>query len=217
MKIFIDSGDIAEIKEAQSMGVIDGVTTNPSLLAKGGKPTKAAIAEICEVVDGPISAEVIATDKEEILREGRELAKIHRNVVVKVPLIEEGLKAVRVFAEEGIATNVTLCFSASQALLAAKAGATFISPFVGRIDDAAGDGMELIQQIVTIYRNYDFDTQVLTASVRHPVHFVQAALIGSHVATLPLKVIKQLLKHPLTDVGLTQFLADAKKIPAAAQ
>lgn len=217
MKIFIDSGDIAEIKEAQSMGVIDGVTTNPSLLSKAGKPTKDVIAEICEIVDGPISAEVIAVEKDEILREGRELAKIHRNVVVKVPLLEEGLKAVRIFAEEGIATNVTLCFSASQALLAAKAGATFISPFVGRIDDAAGDGMELIQQIVTIYRNYDFDTQVLTASVRHPVHFVQAALIGSHVATLPLKVIKQLLKHPLTDVGLAQFLADAKKIPAAAK
>ena len=217
MKIFIDSGDIAEIKEAQSMGVIDGVTTNPSLLAKGGKPTKDAIAEICEIVDGPVSAEVIATAKDEILREGRELAKIHRNVVVKVPLIEEGLKAVRVFAEEGIAVNVTLCFSASQALLAAKAGATYISPFVGRIDDAAGDGMELIQQIVTIYRNYDIETQVLTASVRHPVHFVQAALIGSHVATLPLRVIKQLLKHPLTDVGLAQFLADAKKIPAPAR
>jgi transaldolase len=217
MKIFIDSGDIAEIKEAQSMGIIDGVTTNPSLLAKAGKPTKAAIAEICEFVDGPISAEVIATDKDEILREGRELAKIHRNVVVKVPLIEDGLKAVRVFTEEGIATNVTLCFSASQALLAAKAGATFVSPFVGRIDDAAGDGMELIQQIVTIYRNYDFETQVLTASVRHPVHFVQAALIGSHVATMPLRVIKQLLKHPLTDIGLAQFLADAKKIPAAAK
>lgn len=214
MQIFIDSGDIAEIKEALSMGAIDGVTTNPSLLAKAGKPTRAVIAEICEIVDGPISAEVIATTKDDILREGRELAKIHKNVVVKVPLIEDGLKAVRVFSEEGIATNVTLCFSASQALLAAKAGATYISPFVGRIDDAAGDGMELIQQIVTIYRNYDFDTQVLTASVRHPVHFVQAALIGSHVATVPLKVIKQLLKHPLTDVGLAQFLADAKKIPA---
>src|SRR5262249_47718336 len=155
MKIFIDSGDIAEIKEAQSMGVIDGVTTNPSLLSKGGKPTKVAIAEIAEIVDGPISAEVLATERDEILREGRELAKIHRNVVVKVPLLEDGLKAVRIFAEEGIATNVTLCFSASQALLAAKAGATYISPFVGRIDDIAGDGMELIQQIVTIYRNYD--------------------------------------------------------------
>jgi transaldolase len=215
MKIFIDTGDIAEIKEANAMGAIDGVTTNPSLLAKAGKPTRQVIAEICEIVDGPISAEVIGVEMDDILREGRELAKIHRNVVVKVPLIEEGLKAVRIFAEEGIATNVTLCFSASQALLAAKAGATYISPFVGRIDDASGDGMELIQQIVTIYRNYDFDTQVLTASVRHPVHFVQAALIGSHVATVPLKVIKQLLKHPLTDLGLAQFLADAKKIPAA--
>jgi len=216
MKIFIDSGDIAEIKEAQAMGVIDGVTTNPSLLSKGGKATRDVIAAIAEIVDGPISAEVLSVDKDEILREGRELAKIHRNVVVKVPLLAEGLKAVRVFAEEGIATNVTLCFSASQALLAAKAGATFISPFVGRIDDAAGDGMELIQQIVTIYRNYDLETQVLTASVRHPVHFVQAALIGSHAATLPLKVLKQLLKHPLTDSGLAQFLEDAKKIPVAA-
>ncbi|MDI1446461.1 fructose-6-phosphate aldolase [Polyangium sp. 6x1] len=213
MKIFIDSGDIAEIKEAQSMGVIDGVTTNPSLLAKGGKPTKVAIAEICEVVDGPISAEVIGVEAQEILREGRELARIHKNVVVKVPLIDEGLKAVRIFAAEGIKTNVTLCFSASQALLAAKAGATYISPFVGRIDDISGEGMELIQQIVQIYRNYEFKTEVLTASVRHPVHIVQAALIGAHVATLPLKVIKQLLKHPLTDLGLAQFLADAKKIP----
>src|SRR6185503_6029486 len=165
MKIFIDSGDIAEIKEAQSMGVIDGVTTNPSLLAKAGKPTKQAIASICEVVDGPISAEVVAIDKDGILREGRELAKIHRNVVVKVPLIDEGLKAVRVFTQEGIKTNVTLCFSAAQALLAAKAGASYISPFVGRIDDAAGDGMGLIGQIVTIYKNYGLETQVLTASV----------------------------------------------------
>src|SRR6201985_2494641 len=214
MKIFIDSGDIAEIKEAQSMGVIDGVTTNPSLLAKGGKPTKTAIAEICEVVDGPVSAEVIATTKDEILREGRELAKLHKNVVVKVPLIEEGLKAVRIFTQEGIRTNVTLCFSASQALLAAKAGATYISPFVGRIDDTAGDGMDLIQQIVTIYDNYDFETQVLVASVRHPLHFVQAPQSGAHVATVPLKIITMLLKHPLTDAGLAQFLADAKKIPA---
>ncbi|HVK66686.1 MAG TPA: fructose-6-phosphate aldolase [Polyangium sp.] len=213
MKIFIDSGDIAEIKEAQAMGVIDGVTTNPSLLAKGGRPTKVAIAEICEVVDGPISAEVVGVEAQEILREGRELARIHKNVVVKVPLIDEGLKAVRVFASEGIKTNVTLCFSASQALLAAKAGATYVSPFVGRIDDISGDGMDLIQQIVQIYRNYEFKTEVLTASVRHPVHFVQAAMIGAHVATLPLKVIKQLLKHPLTDLGLAQFLADAKKIP----
>ncbi|APR82904.1 Transaldolase [Minicystis rosea] len=215
MKIFIDSGDIAEIKEAEAMGAIDGVTTNPSLLAKGGRPTRAAIAEICEIVDGPISAEVIATTKDEILREGRDLAKIHKNVVVKVPLIDDGLKAAKIFAAEGIRTNVTLCFSASQALLAAKAGATFISPFVGRVDDASGEGMELVQQIVTIYRNYGFKTQVLTASIRNPLHVVQAALIGSDAATMPLKVIKQLVKHPLTDVGLAQFLADAKKIPAA--
>ena len=214
MKIFIDTGDIAEIKEAHSMGAIDGVTTNPSLLAKAGRPTRQVITEICEIVDGPVSAEVVAITKDEILREGRELAKIHKNVVVKIPLIEDGLKAVRVFSQEGIRVNVTLCFSAAQALLAAKAGATYISPFVGRIDDTAGDGMDLIQQIVTIYQNYDFPTQVLTASVRGPVHFVQAALIGAHVVTLPLKVIKQLIKHPLTDIGLAQFLADAKKIPS---
>ncbi len=215
MKIFIDTGDLAEIREANDMGVIDGVTTNPSLLAKAGKPTKEVIAEICAVVDGPISAEVVATDMNGILQEGRELAKLDKNVVVKVPLIAEGLKAVRIFSAEGIKTNVTLCFSASQALLAAKAGATYISPFVGRIDDVSGNGMDLIRQIVTIYKNYGYKTEVLTASVRHPVHFVEAALIGAHVATVPLKVIKQLLKHPLTDAGLAQFLADAKKIPSA--
>src|SRR5215471_12039162 len=175
MKFFIDSGDLGEIREAQAMGAIDGVTTNPSFFAKGGLPTKKAIAQICEIVDGPISAEVVATDTAGILQEGRELAKIHRNVVVKVPLIADGLKAVRIFTEEGIHTNVTLCFSAAQALLAAKAGASYISPFVGRIDDIAGEGMDLVQQIVTIYENYDFDTEVLTASVRSPVHFVQAA------------------------------------------
>lgn len=213
MKLFIDSGDIGEIKEAQAMGAIDGVTTNPSLLAKAGVPTREAIAQICEVVDGPISAEVIATDTDGILKEGRELAKIHPNVVVKVPLIADGIKAVKVFTDEGIKTNVTLCFSAPQALLAAKAGATYISPFVGRIDDAGGDGMELVEQIVTIYDNYDLKTQVLTASVRHPGHFITAALLGSHVATVPFKVIQQLLKHPLTDVGLARFLEDAKKIP----
>ncbi|AKT35928.1 fructose-6-phosphate aldolase [Chondromyces crocatus] len=213
MKIFIDSGDLAEIKEAQSMGLIDGVTTNPSLLAKAGKSTRDAITEIAEVVDGPISAEVIGVKADEILREGRELAAIHKNVVVKVPLIEEGLKAVRVFTNEGIRTNVTLCFSPSQALLAAKAGASYISPFVGRVDDISGDGIELVGQIVQIYRTYGFETQVLAASIRHPLHFVQAAMLGAHVSTLPLKVIKQLLKHPLTESGLEQFLADAKKIP----
>jgi transaldolase len=213
MKLYIDSGDLGEIKEAQAMGAIDGVTTNPSLLAKAGVSIKKAIAQICEVVDGPVSAEVLATDTQGILKEGRELAKIHKNVVVKVPLILDGLKAVRLFKAEGIATNVTLCFSSTQALLAAKAGATYISPFVGRLDDLSEDGMDLIQQIVTIYGNYDFDTQVLVASVRHPIHVVQAAMMGADVATVPFKVITQLAKHPMTDAGLAKFLEDAKKIP----
>jgi len=213
MKIFIDSGDLDEIREAASMGLVDGVTTNPTLVAKSGKPLAALIEAICEIVDGPISAEVVATDCEGMLREGRELAKIHGNVVVKVPLIAEGLKAVRTFTQEGIRTNVTLCFSPTQGLLAAKAGATYISPFLGRIDDISGDGMQLVEQLVTIYDNYDFPTQVLAASIRHPVHLVQAALVGSHVATLPLSVIRQLLKHPLTDLGLERFLADAQKTP----
>lgn len=213
MQFFIDTGDVGEIKEAAAMGVLDGVTTNPSLLAKAGKPTKQAIAEICELVDGPISAEVVATDTEGILREGRELAKIHPNVVVKVPLIPDGLKAVKVFKEEGTRTNVTLCFSATQALLAAKAGASYISPFVGRLDDISDEGMALIEQIVTIYENYGYATEVLVASVRHPMHVVEAAMIGAHVATMPFKVIGQLAKHPLTDIGLAKFLEDAKKIP----
>jgi len=213
MKIFIDSGDIGEIKEAAQMGAIDGVTTNPSLLAKAGKPIRQAIAEICEVVDGPVSAEVLSTDTEGMLKEGRELAKLHPNVVVKIPLIVDGLKATRVLSSENIKTNVTLCFSPAQAVLAAKAGATYISPFVGRIDDLAEDGMKLIEQLVTIYGNYDFETEILVASVRHPVHFVQAALLGADVATLPFKVITQLAQHPLTDSGLKRFLEDAKKIP----
>jgi transaldolase len=213
MKFFIDSGDLGEIREAQAMGAIDGVTTNPSLLAKGGLPTKKAIAQICEIVDGPISAEVVATDTAGILQEGRELAKIHKNVVVKVPLIADGLKAVAAFAKEGIRTNVTLCFSPTQAIFAAKAGASYISPFIGRLDDIADEGMDLIEKIVTIYRNYEFETEVLVASVRHPVHVVQAALIGADICTLPFKVITQLVKHPLTDIGLAKFLEDAKKIP----
>ena len=213
MKFFIDSGDLGEIHEAQAMGAIDGVTTNPSLLSKGGKPPKQAIAEICELVDGPISAEVLATDTQGILDEGRELAKIHPNVVVKVPLIVDGLKAVQVFTKEKIKTNVTLCFSPTQALLAAKAGATYISPFIGRLDDLSGEGMELIEQITTIYSNYGFATEVLVASIRSPLHVTQAALIGADVATIPFKVITQLAKHPLTDSGLAKFLEDAKKIP----
>lgn len=213
MKIFIDSGDIGDIREAVAMGAIDGVTTNPSLLAKSGKPTRQAIVEICEVVDGPVSAEVLATDTAGILEEGRSLAQLHPNVVVKVPLIIDGLRAVRQFAQEGIKTNVTLCFSATQALLAAKAGATYISPFVGRLDDLSDEGMDLIEKLVTIYRNYDFDTEILVASVRHPVHVVQAALLGADVCTIPFKVITQLAKHPMTDRGLAQFLEDAKRIP----
>jgi transaldolase len=211
MQIFIDSADVREIREAAAMGVIDGCTTNPSLVAKVGRKLEEVIPEICSIVDGPVSAEVISTDAEGMIREGRELVKIHKNVVVKIPLIADGLKAVRVFAAEGIKTNVTLCFSPMQAMLAAKAGATYISPFVGRLDDIQSDGMELIEQIVTIYENYGFDTQVLVASVRSPMHLVQSALIGAHCATVPFNVIAQLLKHPLTDKGLEQFLADAKK------
>jgi transaldolase len=211
MKIFIDTADIAEVRDAADMGVIDGVTTNPSLVAKVGRKLEDVVVDICEVVDGPVSAEVLATDCDAIVEEGRRLAAIHDNVVVKVPLIADGLRAVRALTAEGIRTNVTLCFSPTQALLAAKAGATYISPFIGRIDDVSGEGMELIEQIVQIYRNYGFDTQVLAASVRHPVHVVQASMIGAHVATLPHKVIHQLLKHPLTDIGLEKFLADAKK------
>jgi transaldolase len=216
MRIFVDSGDLREIREALSMGCLDGVTTNPSLLAKAGKPTHQAITEICELVDGPVSAEVITVAKEEILREARVLAGLHRNVVVKVPLIDEGLKAVRVLAGEGIKTNVTLCFSATQALLAAKAGATYVSPFVGRIDDTGGNGMELVLQTMAIFRNYALPTQVLAASIRHPLHVVQAATVGAHAATMPLKVLKLLVKHPLTDVGLEQFLTDAKRVPQQA-
>jgi len=211
MQIFIDSADIAEIKEAVSMGVVDGCTTNPSLLAKVGRKIETAIPEICEVVDGPVSAEVVATDYDGILAEGRKLAKLHKNVVVKVPLIAEGLKAVKTFTKEGIRTNVTLCFSANQALLAAKAGATYISPFIGRIDDVSEEGMQLIERLVTIYGNYDFETQILAASIRHPMHVVEAAMLGAHCATLPMSVIKTLLKHPLTDAGLERFLADHKK------
>jgi transaldolase len=213
MKIFIDSANIAEIREAESMGVIDGVTTNPSLVAKEGRPFREIIKEICTIVKGDISAEVIATDLEGMLKEGRELAKIDDKIVVKVPLIKEGLKAVKSFTEEGIRTNVTLCFSPNQALLAAKAGAYIISPFVGRLDDISTDGMELISQILTIYRNYGFETQVLVASVRHPMHVAQSALMGAHIATIPFSVITQLVRHPLTESGLERFLADWKKVP----
>jgi transaldolase len=211
MKIFIDSADLTEIKEAAAMGVLDGCTTNPSLLAKVGRRIETAIPEICEIVDGPVSAEVVAVEYEAILKEGRFLAKLHKNVVVKVPLVLDGLRAVKTLKKEGIRTNVTLCFSPTQALLAAKAGAAYISPFLGRVDDIAGEGMELIEQIVQIYSNYAFETEVLAASIRSPLHVAQAAMIGADVATIPMTVIRQLAKHPLTDVGLEKFLADAKK------
>ncbi|GAC1351163.1 MAG: fructose-6-phosphate aldolase [Polyangiales bacterium] len=213
MKIFIDSADLGEIKEAVAMGAIDGCTTNPSLVAKTGKPYRKIIEAIAEILDGPIRAEVLAVKYDGIIAEGREWAKVHRNVVVKVPMIPEGMKAVRTLTAEGIKTNVTLCFSPTQALLAAKAGATYISPFVGRLDDAATEGMALIEKIVRIYDNYAFDTEVLVASVRHPVHVVEAALIGAGVCTIPFKVIEQLAYHPLTDLGLAKFLEDSKKTP----
>jgi transaldolase len=211
MHIFIDSADLNEIKEAAALGVIDGCTTNPSLLAKVGRKIETAIPEICEIVDGPVSAEVVSVVHDEIVAEGRKLAKLHKNVVVKVPLIPEGIRAVKTLSREGIKTNVTLCFSATQAMLAAKAGATYISPFLGRIDDVSGEGMELIEQIATIYGNYDFETQILAASIRSPLHVMQAAMIGAHCGTMPLSVIKMLYKHPLTDAGLEKFLADNKK------
>ena len=212
MKIFIDTASIKEIREAASLGLLDGVTTNPSLVAKEGKDFRTMLDEILAIVDGPVSAEVISTDYEGILKEGRELAAIHKNIVVKVPLIKEGLKAVRTLSEEGIKTNVTLCFSPSQALLAAKAGASYISPFVGRLDDISHNGMQLIEEIVQIYRNYDYETEVLVASIRHPLHFVEAALIGADVCTMPFSVIDKLFSHPLTDNGLEKFLSDWKKI-----
>src|SRR6201994_997683 len=208
MKIFIDSGDTKEIKEAHEMGLVDGVTTNPTLASKSGKPFKQLIMEITEIIDGPISAEVVSTKAEEMIPEGEDIASWHKNIVVKVPLIPEGLKAVKHFSAKGIKTNVTLCFSASQALLAAKAGATYISPFVGRLDDISSEGMQVIRDIRVIYDNYGFETQILTASARSPMHFLEAAKIGSDVITAPFSVLKQLLKHPLTDSGLKAFLAD---------
>lgn len=211
MKFFLDSAVLDEVRLANEMGIIDGVTTNPSLIAKSGKPFLTVIKEICEIVDGPISAEVVSLDAAGMLKEGRDLAKMHKNIVVKVPLTEEGLKATKTFTAEGIRTNVTLCFSSTQALLAAKAGATYISPFIGRLDDASQDGMALIKEIRTIYDNYNFKTQILAASIRHPLHVRDSALVGADVATCPLKILQQLVKHPLTDLGLKQFLADWEK------
>jgi len=216
MKIFLDTADPQEIARAAESGLIDGVTTNPSLLMKAAgdeASPREILTEICELVDGPVSAEVVATDAESMIDEGKRLAKIADNIVIKVPLIESGLRACRAFKAEGIEVNVTLCFSPMQALLAAKAGATYISPFVGRLDDIGGTGMRLIEEIVQIYGNYGFETEVLVASVRHPQHVLDAALIGADVVTIPAKVLYQLLQHPLTDRGLDAFLEDWAKLP----
>ena len=211
MKIFIDTANVEQIIEAASTGILDGVTTNPSLIAKEGADHHTRIKEICEVVDRPVSAEVIATEANEMVEEGRELAAIHENVVVKVPVGVEGLRAVKAMREENINTNVTLIFSPVQAMLAAKAGASFVSPFVGRLDDISSPGMEMVADIVQIFENYDYATEVLVASVRTPIHLLEAAKMGADVATVPFQVIAQLLKHPLTDIGLEKFLADWRR------
>jgi len=215
MKIFIDSGDTKEIEEAQSWGLLDGVTTNPSLAAKAGKPFKQLIMEITKIVDGPISAEVVSLKAADMIKEGEGLAAWHKNIVVKVPLIPEGLKAVKVLTEKGIKTNVTLCFTANQALLAAKAGATYVSPFIGRLDDIAQDGLQLIRDIRLIFDNYGYETQILSASARGPIHFLEVAKIGSDVITAPFSVLKQIVQHPLTDSGLKKFLEDWEKAKIA--
>jgi transaldolase len=212
MKFFIDTANIDEIRDAARLGILDGVTTNPSLVAKEGKKFEAVIAEICTIVDGPISAEVTATDYEGMMTQAHPLAKIHQNVTIKVPLTKDGLRACKALRGEGTNVNVTLCFSAAQALLAAKCGATFISPFIGRLDDVATDGMELIRQIRAIYDNYGYPTQILAASIRHPMHVVDCALAGADVGTMPYKVMTQLYEHPLTDIGLAKFLADWEKL-----
>lgn len=213
MKIFLDSADIKEIKEANDMGVIDGITTNPSLIAKTGRKFDEVAQDITAIIDGPISLETITLEADSIFAEAQKLAAIHPNVVVKIPLIPEGLKAVKMCAAEGIKTNVTLCFSANQALLAAKAGASYISPFVGRLDDITHIGMDLIEQIRIIYSNYEFATEILVASIRNPIHVLDAAQMGADVCTIPFSVIKQLAKHPLTDIGLKKFLEDWEKVP----
>jgi transaldolase len=212
MKFFIDTANIEEIKKANELGLLDGVTTNPSLVSKEGREFKELIIEICSIVNGPVSAEVISTDAKGMIKEAKALAKLADNIVVKIPLIKEGLKAVKILSEEGIKTNVTLCFSAVQALMAAKAGADYVSPFVGRLDDIGHDGMEIVEQILGIYENYGYETEVIVASIRNPIHVLDAALMGADIATIPFKVMEQLIKHPLTDIGLEKFLADWNKI-----
>ena len=211
MKFFLDTANINEIREAAALGVLDGVTTNPSLISKEGKPFKETILEICNVVNGPVSVEVIATEAGEMCREGQEFAKWHKHVVVKLPTTRDGVKACKCLSGQGIRVNMTLCFSPNQALIVAKAGAAYVSPFVGRLDDISHNGMELVRQIVQIYKNYDFKTEVLAASLRHPMHVVEAALAGAHVGTIPAKVLDQMFNHPLTDKGLAQFLKDWEK------
>jgi transaldolase len=211
MKIFLDTANLDEIRKGADWGIVDGVTTNPSLIAKEGKPIEEQVKAICDIIDGDISAEVVAIEAAAMIEEGKKLAKIHKNIVVKLPLIREGIKACKALSSEGIRTNVTLCFSAPQALLAAKAGAYLVSPFVGRLDDIGHVGMELIEQITAIYANYDFKTQVLAASIRTPIHVVDAALAGADVATMPFKTLDMLFNHPLTDKGLEQFLKDHAK------
>ncbi|MDD3627003.1 MAG: fructose-6-phosphate aldolase [bacterium] len=212
MKFFIDTANINEIKEANSWGLLDGVTTNPSLVAKEGKDFKKLIKEITAIVDGPISAEVIAEDHKGMLKEARELAKIHKNTTIKIPMTVEGMKAVKILSKEKIKTNVTLVFSPVQALIAAKAGATFVSPFVGRLDDISHYGMDLVEQIIEIYEIYNFKTEVIAASIRHPLHVLDAAMAGAHIATIPFDILKKLFKHPLTDAGIAKFLSDWKKL-----
>jgi len=211
MKFFIDTANIDEIREAHSMGMVDGVTTNPSLIAKEGRDFEDIIKEICQIVDGPISAEVISIDTEGMIKEARHLAKIHDNIVVKIPMIVDGLKATRRLAEEGIKTNVTLAFSPLQALMAAKAGATYISPFIGRLDDLSQEGLLLVEQIVEIYSNYAFDTEIIVASIRNPLHVLESALMGADIATIPFSVLGKLAAHPMTDKGLKAFLDDWEK------
>ncbi len=212
MQFFIDTANIDEIKAANDLGLLDGVTTNPTLVSKEGREFKELIQEICSIVDGPVNAEVVSTDAEGMITEARELVKLADNIVVKIPLIEEGLKAVKTLTGESIKTNVTLCFSPTQALMAAKAGAAYISPFVGRLDDLSNRGMDLVEEIITIYENYGYETEIIVASIRNPVHVLDAALMGADIATMPFKVINQLIRHPLTDIGLENFLADWKKM-----
>ena len=213
MKFFIDTADINEIKTAVGYGLVDGVTTNPSLVAKTGKDLMTVLKEICDVVDGPINAEVVSTDSSGMVKEAKQLTQIHPNIVIKIPMCLEGLKATRTLSQEGIRVNITLIFSPLQALIAAKAGAAYVSPFIGRLDDISQVGMDIIDQIVTIVDNYEFDTEIIVASIRNPVHVLEAALLGADIATIPFSVLEQLTKHPLTDIGIERFLADWKKVP----